>query len=174
MTAAFPGSLLGGSVSIRPLDVEDAPFLEEMLYEAVWVAHGDARPPRTIVLEPTLRRYIDAWASREGDVGFLAYRSTDGRSLGAVWLRKLQAPGGYGYWDDETPELSMAVSPEARGLGIGTRLLTATISAVACLNAISLSVAPQNPAVRLYERSGFITVASRGGSLVMVRHASCD
>lgn len=158
----------GASVSIRPLGIDDAPFLEEMLHQGIWVAPGEPEPPRSIISDPVLRRYLDDWALRHGDFGFLAFDPLDGRPLGAARLRKLRAPGGYGYWDDETPELSMAVVPDARGQGVGTRLLTEVTCADAGLSAISLSVAAENPAVRLYERLGFATVAWRGESLVMV------
>lgn len=158
---------------IRPLAGSDAPFLEEMLYQAIWTPPGEARPPRSVIFQPALQVYVEQWAALEGDIGFMAYDPTDGRDVGAIWLRRLRAPGGYGYWNDETPELSMAVVPEARGRGIGSRLLQAVTSAAACEGtAISLSVAAQNPAVRLYERFGFVTAETRGEALVMVRPPS--
>lgn len=160
-------------IRLRPLESRDAPFLEEMLYQAIWTPPGEARPPRSVIFEPALQAYVEQWASLEGDMGFMAYDPAGGRCAGAIWLRHLRAPGGYGYWNDETPELSMAVVPEARGRGIGSRLLQAVTSAAACEGtAISLSVAARNPAVRLYERFGFVTAETRGEALVMVRPPS--
>jgi GNAT superfamily N-acetyltransferase len=66
---------------------------------------------------------------------------------------------GYGYVDDETPELTMAVLPFARGQGIGTELLTRLMElARSHYSGISLSVWPENSAYRLYQRLGFQVV----------------
>ncbi|MGH7233080.1 MAG: GNAT family N-acetyltransferase [Nitrospiraceae bacterium] len=66
---------------------------------------------------------------------------------------------GYGYIDEETPELAMGVVPPWRGRGVGTALLRHVIE---CASkhylGISLSVRSTNPAVRLYERAGFTVV----------------
>jgi GNAT superfamily N-acetyltransferase len=169
MASKPPSKPRSERILIRPLYVEDAPFLEEMLYQAIWTPPDEPRPLRSVISDPVLRRYIDGWASHEGDFGFLAYDPTTERSIGAVWLRNLKAPGGYGYWDDQTPELSMAVVAEARSHGLGTRLLeVVTAAASTRVSAISLSVAAENPAVRLYQRFGFVAVKKQGASLVMV------
>lgn len=75
---------------------------------------------------------------------------------------------GFGYIDDFTPELGMAILPEYRGQGIGTTLLTRLVeTAAASYEQISLSVARENPALRLYKRLGFEVVAEVGTSLTM-------
>ena len=44
--------------------------------------------------------------------------------VGSAWLRLWSADeAGYSYVDPATPELCMAVCPEWRGRGVGTRLL---------------------------------------------------
>ena len=58
------------------------------------------------------------------------------------------------------PELTIATAPGYRGQGFGTKLLHA-VSAIAVemgFESISLSVDPNCPARRLYERAGFIHV----------------
>jgi GNAT superfamily N-acetyltransferase len=75
---------------------------------------------------------------------------------------------GYGYIDDETPELSIAVLPEYRGKGIGTDLLRHLIEEVRVRHrALSLSVSSDNPAIHLYKRLGFEVVEQTGTSLTM-------
>ena len=93
------------------------------------------------------------------------------RQIGAAWLRLLSGDQrGYGYVDDATPELTIAVVPECRGKGVGTRLLSHLLAtAESCYSSLSLSVLTDNPALRLYERLGFETVGTCGRSLVMKR-----
>src|ERR687897_597061 len=81
-------------------------------------------------------------------------------AAGAAWWRLLTAETkGYGYVDDATPELAIAVSPGHRGRGLGGRMLRELLDAArASFDAVSLSVRADNPAVRLYERAGFRTV----------------
>jgi ribosomal-protein-alanine N-acetyltransferase len=76
---------------------------------------------------------------------------------------------GYGFVAADVPELSIAVAPEARGRGFGTQLLGALVAAArdAGHRAISLSVEPENPALRLYERPGFRRVGNEGGAWTM-------
>ncbi|MEJ7638954.1 MAG: GNAT family N-acetyltransferase [Singulisphaera sp.] len=108
---------------IRPLISEDEPFLWEMLYQALHVPEGQSAPPREVVRLPELARYVQGWG-REGDCGFLASDAITGRPLGAAWLRlPVGENKGYGYIDNDTPELSIAVLPEYRGQSIGTQLL---------------------------------------------------
>jgi GNAT superfamily N-acetyltransferase len=159
------------TITIRPARAIDEPFLWEMLYQAVYVPPGGAPVPREIVGQPELNRYVAGWG-QAGDVGFIA--EENGQPIGAAWLRLL--PGekrGYGYVDDHTPELTMAVAPNYRSRGIGTRLLTYLLAEAARqYPAVSLSVAAENPARRLYERHGFVTVGKYDGSLTMLRHFS--
>ena len=69
-------------------------------------------------------------------------------------LYRVVAPG--------TPELAMSgVEPEHVGTGAGTLLLRGLLEAVRGTHcAVALSVRANNPAKRLYERAGFVTVAS--------------
>ncbi|MBN1192692.1 MAG: GNAT family N-acetyltransferase [Coriobacteriia bacterium] len=64
--------------------------------------------------------------------------------------------------------------PEWRGRGIGSELLEALLG-VADVNhwRVSLSVSRQNPAVRLYNRSGFVESGGDSESMTMVRPCRC-
>lgn len=155
---------------IRPATPEDEAFLREMLYHSLFVEAGREPLPPDAVHEPHLARYVDGWG-REGDLGFVAEDATTGRPVGAVWCRLWSADDrGFAYVDDETPELAVALLPGHRGRGLGTALLKrALAAAVGRYPAVSLSVSPDNPAVRLYERLGFETVEVRGTHPVMLK-----
>jgi len=155
---------------IRPLELEDEPFLWEMLYQAIHVPEGQPPLPREIIQIPELARYVQSWG-REGDCGFLSSDTLTSHPIGAVWLRlPIGEHKGYGYVDDNTFELSIAILPEYRGQGIGTQLLTHLLASEWGKSSISLSVSADNPAVRLYERFGFEIISRSDGSLTMKRN----
>ena len=135
------------SYFIRSLTRLDDAFLWGMLYHVIYVPEGTDPLPRSIVSNPEIARYVENWW-RIGDFGFAAVRTLDSSAVGAVWGR-LFAAGcqGYGYVDDETPELAIAVLPAYRGRGIGTALLMNLIrDAEPRYPALSLSVSSNNPA----------------------------
>ena len=154
---------------IRSLTAADQTLLWEMLYLSLFVPEGNAPFERSILEQPDISKYVRDWG-RTDDFGFVAVGENN-QPLGAIWLRLLtNGEKGYGYIDDFTPELGMAVFPEYRGQGIGTSLLTHLIeTAVASYEQISLSVALENPALRLYQRFGFEVVAGDGNSVTMQR-----
>lgn len=53
---------------IRPADTKDYPFLRLMLYEAIYIPEGEAKPPLTILDEPELNKYVSGWKNTD-DVG---------------------------------------------------------------------------------------------------------
>jgi ribosomal protein S18 acetylase RimI-like enzyme len=111
---------------------------------------------------------VQAWGQANDD-GMKAVAADRMQPIGAAWLRLLTDESrGYGYIDDRTPELSIAITPEHRGKGVGTRLLCALFERARDLHeAVSLSVSVENPAIRLYQRLGFEIVGQQGSSLIM-------
>jgi ribosomal protein S18 acetylase RimI-like enzyme len=151
---------LASGYRIRPAALSDESFLWEMLYQSLYVEEGHEPFAPEIVNEPQLARYVAGWG-RAGDMGFVAVEMKHETPVGAVWSR---LPGdedkGFACVDDETPELAVAVLPEYRGQGIGTALLKRHLEeAKGLYRALALSVSPQNPAKRLYERLGFKVVS---------------
>jgi GNAT superfamily N-acetyltransferase len=156
---------------IRALTRTDEPFLWEMLYQAIYLPPGHPPLPRAIVQQPEIRRYVEGWG-RRNDWGLLAL--VNGKSVGAVWLRLLVGNNkGFGYVDERTPELSLALLPEYRSQGIGSRLFAEFLrQAPAHCVAVCLSVSTGNPAQRLYERFGFIPVTLKDSAQTMIRYWS--
>ena len=154
---------------IRMAEQKDEPILREMLYWAVFVPAGTPPPDPSIVTRSELCRYVTGWG-RSGDDGVIAVTSASD-PVGAAWMRMWSDDDrGYGFIDVATAELSVAVRPECRGRGIGTRMLRHLLRRADQVHqAVSLSVSFDNPAVRLYERLGFAAVSNRENAVVMRR-----
>ena len=154
-------------IRLVPLTSSDEPFLLEMLYLALYVPPGKLPFPRSLLQEPDIACYVQGWG-RSGDWGLLAL---DGeKPVGAIWLRQWdRIERGYGYVSPLIPELSLALLPEYRNQGLGTRMLKTVISmAQERFPALSLSVVDTSPARRLYERLEFVQVGRVMDSLVML------
>jgi GNAT superfamily N-acetyltransferase len=139
--------------SIRALHTDDIPTLWTMLMHA---AHESSLA--AVKANPDLARYVTGWG-RKGDVGMVVEQ--DGLPIGAAWFRLWsKADRGYGYLSEEIPELAIALIPTARTQGIGTALLTQTLALASHdFPAVCLSIRAYNPALRLYQRVGFVPVA---------------
>jgi [ribosomal protein S18]-alanine N-acetyltransferase len=155
--------------SVRLADEQDEVFLWNMLYHSIYVPEGGSLPPRSVLDEPHINRILNGWG-REGDLALIAENSNN-QSIGAVYIRLFTEENKtYGYYNDQTPILGIAILPEYRGKGIGTILLEGIFKEAKALGYthISLSVDPNNPARRLYERFGFEKVGVDGTSWDMV------
>lgn len=145
---------------IRRAGAQDLPFLRDMLrhaYYARWGSEADV----------PLERYVAGWG-RRGDNAIVAI--DEFQPVGAAWYRLFtEDEPGYGFLDEETPELTIAVVPSRRGKGLGKELLTELLAAARAegYEAISLSVEPDNPALRLYEQHGFTGVGEHAGAWIM-------
>jgi RimJ/RimL family protein N-acetyltransferase len=162
------------AIGIRAAGPGDLAFLREMLFEAAFWRADRPRPSLEDGLaRPDLARLMQAWG-RPGDAAFVA-ETQAGRRAGAAWLRFWSAADhSYGFVAPEVPELGLAVRPESRRRGVGERLLRALLAhaAQAGIRRISLSVEPENPALRLYQRVGFHRVGREGGAFTMVADAA--
>ena len=156
--------------SIRPFDERDMQFLWEMLYQSIYVPEGQHQPSREILQQPNIEKYLKNWG-RNDDHALVAL-DDENNSVGAVWIRVLNRENaGYGFVDDDTPELGMAIMSEHRGQGMGRHLLSEMITLARSIgySALSLSVDPNNQtALKMYEKGGFKKVyQDDGGSWTM-------
>lgn len=161
------------SLSIAPLAAADLPFMRVMLYEAAfWRGTAGAPSVDVALRDPALALYVQGWG-RPGDDGLIA--RVGRQSVGALWVRRFDAAShGYGYVDELTPELSVAVVEEFRGCGIGRSLVAAMLDRLRVQGSgqVSLSVEADNPARQLYESLGFTRLQTSGGAITMVRTIS--
>ena len=155
-------------VEIRTATAEDRPFLEQMLAVAAdWRSDTAATRVLSLLADPTVARYLEAWPGNR-DYGLIA---RDSLPVGAAWWRFfVESEPGYGFVDASIPELTVGVIADRRGGGIGSLLLRALLAEARTrqLRGVSLSVATENPAVRLYERLGFRRLGEEGGSVTML------
>lgn len=152
-------------MTIRLAKADDANFLEQMLAIAADWRSSAPRPVEQVLAEPLLAHYVAGWP-KHGDMGVIA---EEARPVGAAWWRYFtEQDPGFGFLDASIPEISTAVIAQARGRGVGRRLLTRLVAEaeVRALPGLSLSVEADNPARRLYEELGF-QVVEDGGALTM-------
>jgi len=139
---------------IRRGGSEDVRFLRDMLRHAFYWRMNVHRGPDDLPVS----RYVDGWG-RQGDRAMIGIEAF--QRAGAGWYRLFTAEEpGYGFVDEETPELAIAVVPSRRGRGLGAELLGGLLEQARAdgYHALSLSVAKDNPAVGLYERYEFVRV----------------
>jgi GNAT superfamily N-acetyltransferase len=145
-------------VLLRPVELRDVRFLRDMLRHAYYWRLDEAR-------ERPVYRYVQNWG-RRGDAGVIAL---DGpHPAGAAWFRLFteRAPG-FGFVDEQTPELTVAVVPSRRGRGTGQTMLDALLERAReqGYDAVSLSAAQEQ--APYYARFGFETIRSDGAAVTM-------
>ena len=150
---------------IREIRPEEYTFLREFLYQAIYLPKGVEPPPRSVVDRPELQVYIEGFGTRPGDCCLAA--EAEGTVVGAAWCRIME---DYGHIDNDTPSLAISLLPEYRGKGIGTRLLNDLLLLLQenGYRRASLSVQKENPALRLYQRTGFRILAEKGTEYLML------
>jgi ribosomal protein S18 acetylase RimI-like enzyme len=126
---------------------------------------------------PLLQPYAQNFGEQKGDIGVVALEQRAGgeepMAIGAAWVRFLPGVGfatAHLKKDDDNeefqvvhglPELAISCLPEYRGRGVGSsllRTLCAKVQETSNYQGIVLSCRDNNPALRLYERVGFVKV----------------
>lgn len=147
-------------LALRSAGPDDVAHIRWALYAAVSWDPGREIPPYDAAIgHPQLVIYHRGWM-RPGDLGLIA---EDGeRVVGVAFCRVFtEGEHGHGYVDEQTPEIALAVTEGYRGAGLGARLLAglAEDARRAGFRRLSLSVDRENPARRLYARSGYRAVS---------------
>lgn len=156
-------------IEIREIKNDEHEFLREMLYEAIYFPDENQKLPKSIVFDPNLSKYVNNFG-RRGDFAFVLVSEND--LVGAIWSRLFStADRNYGFVDEETPELSMAINENYRNRGFGKQLLTKLFEKLKAsgFKKVSLSVDKQNRAVNLYRRFGFETISEQGTAFTMIK-----
>jgi GNAT superfamily N-acetyltransferase len=148
---------------IRRGGMQDVPFMRSILTHAYgWhVNRFDTDVP--------IGRYIDGWG-RAGDTALIAMEG--GHRIGAGWFRLFrEAVPGFGFVDEQTPELTIVVVPSRQGQGIGQLLLQGLIERAQAdaFRAVSVSVERGHPEVAAFEGAGFEQVGENGPAVTLRR-----
>jgi ribosomal protein S18 acetylase RimI-like enzyme len=101
----------------------------------------------------------DAYYREHYDGASFDVIEVDGEPAGRLYVAR---------WEDEIRIMDIALLPEHRGAGLGTRLLRELLAEGARSGRrVSIHVEKHNRALRLYERLGFVAVADRGVHLLL-------
>ena len=151
--------------TIREIQKQEYPLLDDFLYEAIYIPEGIEPPPGTIINAPELRVYVERFGELKDDWGFVA--EVGGKIVGAVWVRIMN---DYGHIDNETPSLAISLYREYRGFGIGTAMMREILALLKSqgYRQVSLSVQKANYAVKLYRRAGFEIVKEKEEEWIMI------
>jgi ribosomal protein S18 acetylase RimI-like enzyme len=147
--------------TFRIAERADEELLWEMLFYAASMHEDGVDDYRAAKENAFLRAYVEGWG-RDGDYGLLAIEQASGAAIGAAWLRRIEG------------ELAVAIRPAFRGQGVGSALIAALLKKLpSCYQQIVLSVREENPAYRIYQRLGFVTLSETtnrvgGRSFVML------
>jgi ribosomal protein S18 acetylase RimI-like enzyme len=152
---------------IRELTADDVEEVKWALYAALaWSPDRELPPAEQTLAHPEAARYHRYWG-RPGDLGVVA--TMDGDLVGVAYCRLFTADDhGHGYFDDETPEIAVAVCDRYRGRGFGERLLNERVARQAGFARLSLSVDTANPAIRLYSRLGYREISRDAHGIRMI------
>jgi len=140
-----------------------------MLREAIFFPDPSKKEEKLAELEPIFANFFDDFG-KTGDVAMVLV--TDDGLSGAVWTRLYtQEKHSFGFVDETTPELGIAVKEKYRDKGIGAEMIERLLKKLADegFDNVSLSVDRRNPAAKLYERLGFIIHSEDKTSYIMLK-----
>jgi GNAT superfamily N-acetyltransferase len=146
---------------IRRGGQQDVPFMRSLLTHAYnWHVN-------VLETEVPIARYVAGWG-RPGDTALLAIEA--GHRVGAGWFRLFrEAAPGYGFVDEQTPEVTVVVVPSRQGEGIGQLLLAGLVERAEADAYRALSVSIEEKEIGDYEAAGFEQVAQSGHGVTMRR-----
>lgn len=144
---------------LRAAARQDTRFLRDMLRHAYhWRIAQDPDLP--------VFRYVHNWG-RHGDAGVIGFEGPN--VYGAAWYRLFpSAEPGFGFVDEQTPELTIAVVPSRRGHGTGAELLEALLARARADGFSRVSLSAEAGQTGFYEKHGFREVRRADGTVTMV------
>jgi len=149
-------SVSAPSLTLRPAVPSDADLLRRV-YASVRTEELALVPWSDAEKDAFLRHQFDAQDAhyREHYVGAtFDVIEVDGEPVGRLYVAR---------WEDEIRIMDIALLPEHRGRGVGTQILRGLLEEGALTGKrVSIHVEMNNPAVRLYERLGFVQAAVHG------------
>ncbi len=146
---------------LRPVTSEDVPFLERVYAstraeELAITDWSEAQKAAFIHQQFTAQ---DAHYRKHYPSAQYFVVEKHGSPIGRLYVDR---------WSREIRIMDIALLPERRGAGIGTRLITELqAEAQAAGKSLSIHVEKFNPAIRLYDRLGFKPVEDKGVYVLM-------
>lgn len=150
---------------IRSIKCTEYGYLDDFLYEAIFIPEGVDAPPREIINIPELQVYVRDFGKREGDICFVV--ETEEKIVGAVWVRIME---DYGHVEDGVPSFAISLYKQYRGRGIGTAMMKRMLEELKArgYEKTSLAVQKANYAVKMYKNVGFEIVDENEEEYIMV------
>lgn len=159
------------TLQLRESEDADLPFMQKMLYEAVFWRRGIGTPSLEEGLAyPDVSKALADWGNRDGDVSVIA--TVHSTPVGAAWYRYWTNDNFIrGYVDEKAPVLVIGVHRDYRQQGIGSKMIDWLLEYASehAVSQISLSVSKDNYAINLYRQKDFLEVADSGDSFLMMR-----
>jgi len=157
------------ALRLRPLVPADQQRLWHWLHVALWDPPPAPLRPLEVLQQPGVRIYAEGWG-RAGDIGVVGEWLGEDEPIGACWMRLVPGSQGLAWVDPRTPQLGISLEPRFQHRGLGEVLILGALTAGAAQGVaqVSLTVHPENPAVRLYERCGFVKQGLRGDYHLMI------
>jgi ribosomal protein S18 acetylase RimI-like enzyme len=152
------------NVTLRPVTDADMDFLhrlyattrEDELKQVDWTPEQKA-----VFVSHQFHAQHQYWQENYTDTSWDLIVA-DGVPIGRLYVAR---------WPDDIRVVDIALMPEHRGGGVGTRLLREILTeGDATGRKVSIHVEIYNPARRLYERLGFVQAGDRGVYLLMERY----
>ena len=160
MNAALPSTAaaleLPAGVALRPATDADLPFLSRVYAStrAEELAQTDwSEAQKAAFLQFQFDAQHQHYRTHYADAEFLVIEH-EGTPVGRLYL----------HWrDSELRIVDIALLPGARGRGVGGALLQVLMDAAAAVRkSVSIHVEQMNPAMRLYQRLGFVRTGEHG------------
>ena len=148
-------------ISFRPITPDDLPFLARVYASTRWEELAEV-PWTDEQKQAFLRFQFDAqhdhYQKHYPKASFDVVLA-DGEPAGRLYVDE---------WPKEIRLVDVALLPEHRGRGLGTRLLRGVMErAEAAAKPLTIHVEGFNPALRLYERLGFHRIGEHGPYFLM-------